>query len=164
MATTELNYPNTFNRELILDLTLQAFSIYNIGHEQDDAAPRIHDYIPISKSIVVAELSNVFDENGVIVTDSAGENVTVPRNTTANRARDRRRHTFKYLSTQGTDITLAEYRDYSFFDWVSYNNVGFDASAWLFTGYDLGGDIMRKKQAVYIVTHCNRTEIGRAHV
>ena len=156
MTTTENNYPNSFNRELVLDLTLQAFYVYNFEHPSDDSIPRIHDYIPISKTIKEAATLDV-TVDGVVVTDS-GSPVTVESLITSNRTRDRRRHTFKYLVSQGTDVTIAEYKDYEFLDWVSYDGTGFDAAAHLFTGYDLSGDLMRKKQAIYIIVHSKRTE------
>lgn len=156
--TTENAFPNAFNRELILDLTLQAFSVYDFQHAEDDDAPRIHDYIPISKTVKEAVDIDVLDNLGVIVTDSAAANVTVSTLITSNRTRDVRTQRFKYLVSQSNSVTLAEFRDYSFVDWKSYNSVGFDASANLFTGYDLSNDLLRVKQALYIIVHCNRTE------
>ena len=158
-TTTELNYPTSFNRELILDLTLQAFSVYNFDHEDDDAdAPRVHDYIPIAAAIKEDAEDTVLDENGVVVTDAAATNVTVTVKITSNRTRESRKENFKFLTTQSTNFTLSEYKDFTFMDWVSYDATGFDFSSFLVTGYDISQDFLRKKQAIYLLVDFLRTE------
>ena len=159
MASTETNYPTSYNRELVLDLTLGAFYVYDFGHEDEDAsAPRIHDYIPIGKLVKEAVELTVLDDDGDTVVDGSGNTVTVDGFITTNRTAETRREKFKFLCTQGTDITLAEYKDWDFTDWVSYDGTGFDFTSYLTTGRDLGGDMMRRKQAIYLVVYCERTE------
>ena len=158
-TTTELNYPNSYNRELILDLTLQAFSVYNLDHEDDDAdAPRLHDYIPIGKTIFTTEQQDVLDSAGVVVTDSGGANVTVDAKISSTRTADSRRENFKFLTTSDTSITLSEFRDYDFVDYASHDGTGFDFDSYLLTGYNISQDFLRKKQAIYLVVMCDRTE------
>lgn len=158
MTTTEQNYPNSFNREVILDLTLQAFYVYDMRHLEDSSAPRIHDYIPVPKTVKSDVVVNVLDNNGVEVVDGSGDNVTVTKKVTSNRTRERRREKFKYLVTQDNNITIAEYKDYDFIDWKSYDGTGFDFDSYLVTGFNLSGDMMRKKQAIYLLVYCERTE------
>jgi len=158
-TTTELNYPNSFNRELILDLSLEAFSIYNFDHTDEVAdAPRVHDYIPISKIQYDTVLDSVLDEAGAEVTDASGNVVTVSTKVTTNRSRDSRMENFKFLATSDIAIGIAEYRDYAFSDWEVYREGGFNYDSYLITGYDLGGDMLRKKQAVYLLVMNERTE------
>ena len=119
MTTSEKNYPTSFNRELILDLSLQAFSMYDLYHSDEDVdAPRLHDYIPIASSIREDTTFNVFDDSGVLVTDG-GVVVTASGKITVNRSADSRREKFKYLVSQGTNFSIAEYKDYAFEDWAS---------------------------------------------
>jgi hypothetical protein len=159
MTTSEVSYPNSYNRELILDLTLEAWSVYDFAH---DDMPRVHAYIPIPAYIVENNTVNVTDSLGVIVTDSSGNNVTVDAQTSVDRTTDPRKENFKFLVSQVTGtqvkVSLAEYRDYSFTDWVSFNGVGADFSSYLITGYNLAGDMARQKQVIYLQIFCKRTE------
>ena len=158
-TTTELNYQTSYNRELILDLTLEAFSVYSFDHESEDAAaPKVHAYIPIGKEVFTEVEDTVLDEDGVAVTDSGGTPVTVMVKVSSNRTADSRREAFKFLTTQGTNITISEYKDYTFTDWVSYDGAGFDFSSYALSGYNISDDFMRKKQAIYIIVHSERTE------
>jgi hypothetical protein len=158
-TTTELNYQTSYNRELILDLTLEAFSVYSFDHDDEDAdAPKVHAYIPVGKEIKTDAEDVVLDNSGNIVVDGSGNNVTVTVKTSSNRTTDSRRESFKFLTTQGTSITISEYRDYTFTDWVSYDGTGFDFSSYALSGYNISDDFMRKKQAIYIIVHSERTE------
>jgi hypothetical protein len=158
MATTEINFPNVYNRELILDLTLNAFYIYDMSHTDEPLAPNIHDYIPVPKNVLVSIEDVVWDEVGVIVTDNLGCDVTVTIKTSQNRNRDLRMSNFKFLCTSDDDVLIAEYNDYSFLDWVSVLGAGVDFSSYLITAYNMTGDLALAKQTIYINTFCNRSE------
>lgn len=158
MATTENNYATSYNRELVLDLTLQAFYIYDMSSEDDGTLPRLHDYVPISKSVKETVELQVIDSSGNTVVDGSGNAVTVDTKVTVNRTRDPRRENFKFLTTSGNDITLSEYKDYTFTDWVSVDGIGVDFSSYLVTGYNMSGDMLRAKQAIYLTVLCDRTE------
>jgi len=159
MAQTELDYPSSFNRELVLDLTLQAFYIYEFDHsDEDEDAPRIHDYIPISKTVKETTTTAVLDSSGNPIVDGSGNAVTVDTQITVNRTRESRRESFKFLTTQDVNITISEYKDFDFIDWVSYDGAGFDYDSLLVTGHDISNDFMRKKQAIYLLVFCQRTE------
>lgn len=155
MATSEINYPNSYNRELILDLTLEAWSVYEMDHP---GYPRIHDYIPIPGYYIAQSNENVYDSSGVLVTDSTGNPVTVERDYSLDRTTDDRLENFKFLVSQGVYVSLAEYRDYTFTDWVSFDTTGVDFSSYLLTGYNLAGSMARQKQVMYLQVFCERTE------
>lgn len=158
-TTTELNYPTSYNRELILDLTLQAFSVYNFDHEDEDAdAPRLHDYVPVGKTVKETVQAQVLDNDGNTVVDGSGNAVTVDAQITSNRTADSRKETFKFLTTSGTSITLSEFRDYDFVDYASHDGTGFDFDVYALTGYNISEDFLRKKQAIYLITLFDRTE------
>lgn len=153
--TSEISYPNSYNRELILDLTLGAWSVYDMNHA---TFPNIHDYIPIPGFYLTNNTVNVYDNAGVLVTDGSGNPVTVVRQTSTDRTTDPRKERFKFLITRSTDVSIAEYRDYSFTDWVTIDGTGVDFSSYLITGYNLAGDMARHKQVIYLQIFCNRTE------
>ena len=160
-TTTELNYPNSYNRELILDLTLQAFSLYTFDYEDEDAsAPRVHAYMPVGKTVKETELAQLITADGDTLVDASGNTICVNVTITSNRTRESRREGFKFLTTQGTNITLSEYKDFTFFDWVSYDGTGFASESYILTGYNISQDFLRKKQAIYLVVMCDRTEFS----
>ena len=158
MATTEINFPNRYNRELILDLTLTAFSIYDMSHTDTPLAPNVHDYIPVPKNVLVSVEEVVLDEAGDVVVDLLGADVTVTIKTSKNRTKDLRMSNFKFLCTSDDDVLIAEYNDYSFLDWVAVLGTGVDFSSYLITAYNMTGDMALDKQTIYIHTYCNRTE------
>lgn len=155
MATTEFNYPNSYNRELILDLTLQAFYVYDLDVEGN----RVHDYVPISKTVKEDVEVVLLDNDGEIVVDGSMVNVTTQETITSNRTRDPRNENFKLLtSTTDREITLSEYRDYNFLDFISADDVGKNFRSYLLTGQDVSEDFANKKQSVYLMTYFFQTE------
>lgn len=56
------------------------------------------------------------------------------------------------------DYTFSEYKDRSFFDWVSHDTTGLPFTSYVETGYELLGDAMRDKQSTYVFCYFNRTE------
>lgn len=152
---TEIDYATTYNRELILDLTLEAFSVYDFSHLD---APKVHDYVQLSGYYLSSETVNVTDNTGNLVVDGTGAQVTHEAQVSNARTTDPRKEAFKYLVTSGTNATLAEYKDYSFTDWISNDGVGYSFDSYLITGYNLSGDMARKKHVTYLQIFCKRTE------
>lgn len=68
----------------------------------------------------------------------------------------------KFISYSGNNTySFAELRDRSFKDWKGWNDTeGLNYESFVETGYELGGDAMRDKQATYIFCYFNRTEDG----
>ena len=56
------------------------------------------------------------------------------------------------------DLTFGYLRDYTYADWKSFNNVGYDYLSFLESGYELMDDAMRDKGANYLFTYFRRTE------
>lgn len=155
MAVSEINYPNSYNRELILDLTLEAYSVYVINHP---GFPMLHDYVFIPGYYNSTSDVFVYDSSGNQVVDGSGNPVTVSATYSTDRITDSRRENFKLLISLGTNFSLAEYWDYSFYDWVTVDGVGENFDSYLVTGYNLAGDMARKKQVIYLQIFCKRTE------
>lgn len=153
-SNDEITNYDTFNRELIFDLTLGAFSIYDVSHAGDEL---IRDYLDIPPFYIATEEVQLYQGNNPI-TDGSGNPVTVEYTTTVNRNTDNRRERFKFLITSGTDISLAEYKDYRFVDWFSVNGVGLPYNTYLLTGYELSEDMLRQKQSIYLKIFFERTE------
>lgn len=149
-----INY-DAFNRELILDLTLGAFSVYDIAHTGDQF---IRDYIDIPPFYLQTQEITLYRGTD-IVTDTIGDPFTIGGYvSTVNRHTDNRMERFKFLVTAGTDFSLAEYRDYTFLDWRSLDGVGVSFNAYLLTGYELSADLLRQKQSIYLKIFFERTE------
>lgn len=146
---------DSYNRELIFDLTLGAFSLYDMGHIN---YPSLNDYVPVPDFYLLPSDLDVLNDAGDNVQDESGNTVAASIVGASNRNIDPRKERIKYLTTYGTGWTLAEYRDYGFRDWFSVDDLGIDFFSYLITGYDLGGDFMRNKQAPYLLVYCRRTE------
>ena len=147
------NYPNSYNKELIYDLTLKAWSKNEISSLISDS-PYIADYALIpGYSVTTREESVVAGTDTVLVT--AGDTVVVPDDVATSRTEQ-----FSFLTIVGTSFTLSKYNGSDFLDWKTKDSVGVNYSSYLYTGYELFGDIMKEKQIPYIFFYLQKTEDG----
>jgi hypothetical protein len=147
------NYINKYNKELIYDLTLQAWYKNTIS-ELASNSPYVADYVPIPGYSVTSTEETVYKgTDEVLVT--AGDSVVVDSDLAINRSSQ-----FSYLTIRGTSFTLSKYKDDTFKDWVSSDATGISYSSYLVTGWELFGDFLRKKQVPYIQFYFKRTENG----
>jgi len=147
------NYPNSYNKELIYDLTLKAWSKNEISSLTSDS-PYIADYALIpGYSVTTREESVVAGTDTVLVT--AGDTVVVPDDVASSRTEQ-----FSFLTIVGTSFTLSKYNGSDFLDWKTKDSVGVNYSSYLYTGYELFGDIMKEKQIPYIFFYLQKTEDG----
>jgi len=174
MIINETYYPAFKNHELILDLNLNAFSIYDVSGWRDDQMPGLVDYLIYPEYSKESRTEAVTDNSGVIVTDSAGLVVTVEIDTIEINKFEPREEivTFLYLSQQvnfdaQTYWGFSRYLNRSFRDWdnilQSHDATGwwgFGFESYLLTGYNLSGDMARQGQSIYLQTFCERTEFA----
>lgn len=148
------NYINRYNKELILDLTLEAFYVNSFSSLASNS-PYIADYIEIPGYSVGNQDTNVLvatDE--VIIT--AGDAVLITASVIASRSSQ-----FSFLTIRGTSFTVSKFSNKKFTDWeTAGSGTGANYSSYLVTGYELFGDVMRNKQIPYIFFYFNRTEDG----
>jgi hypothetical protein len=151
---TTSNYINKYNKELILDLTLEAFYVNEFSSLASNS-PYIADYVEIPGYSVSSEDSNVLvGTDEVIIT--AGDKVIVTEDVVASRSTQ-----FSYLTITGTSFTVSKFTNKSFTDWqTAGSGTGANYSSYLVTGYELFGDILRNKQIPYVFFYFNRTEDG----
>ena len=151
---TTANYINKYNKELVLDLTLQAFYLNEFSSLASNS-PYIADYIEIPGYSVSSEDSNVLvGVEEVIIT--AGDKVIVTEDVVASRSTQ-----FSYLTIRGTSFTVSKFTNKSFTDWqTAGSGTGANYLSYLITGYELFGDILRDKQIPYIFFYFTRTEDG----
>jgi hypothetical protein len=151
---TTANYINKYNKELVLDLTLQAFYLNEFSSLASNS-PYIADYIEIPGYSVSSEDSNVLvGVEEVIIT--AGDKVIVTEDVVASRSTQ-----FSYLTITGTSFTVSKFTNKSFTDWqTAGSGTGANYLSYLITGYELFGDILRDKQIPYIFFYFTRTEDG----
>jgi hypothetical protein len=148
-----INYQGetSFNRELVLDLTIGSFYPNTI----DNSAVHIADFVKIPD---YAESQNTSDvlvgTDQVLVADLSEVVVDI----TDQVERD---SPFSYLVIDPVNykFTIAKYRDTTFKDWTIATG-GTDYTSYLVTGYDIFGELMRKKQVPYIMFYFDRTEDG----
>ena len=152
---SETNYINRYTKELIFDLTLQAWYKNTIS-ELASASPFIADHVSIpGYSISTTEETVVAGTDSVIVT--AGTGVVVDDDIPVNRNAQ-----FSLLTMVGTSFTLSKYNGSDFMDWKTKDATGVTYLSYLITGYELFGDIMREKQIPYLFMYLQQTEDGFA--
>ena len=148
---SETNYVNKYTKELIYDLTLQAWYKNELSSLASNS-PYVADYVPIPGYSVTTVTETVLagatpvhhsSSGGVIVTS------TVPVS---------RSSQFSFLTIRATSFTLSKYSDNTFMDWKTADGTGITFSSYLVTGYELFGDIMRKKQIPYLFMYLQQTE------
>lgn len=151
---TTSNYINKYNKELVLDLTLEAFYLNEFASLASNS-PYIADYIEIPGYSVSATDSNVLKgTDEVIIT--AGDKVIITQDVVASRSTQ-----FSFLTMRDASFTVSKFINKSFTEWeLAGSGTGVSYSSYLVTGYELFGDIMRNKQIPYVFFYFNRTEDG----
>jgi len=150
------NYITKYNKELVLDLTLKSFYPNTIS-PLASGSPFIADYIPLPRFTSTDSTEDVIVGTDVVLAATVGVTVTTS-------LRSNRRTTYSFLVSAGTDITIGRYSNTSFLDWYTENTAGVDYSSYLITGYDIFGDLMRKKYVPYLFMYFDRTEDGFTEV
>ena len=150
-----VNFKYKYNKELVMDLTLQAFYISTISSNASNS-PYIASYMSIPNYV-----SRDQEEQIVVGSDevqAGGVDVVVTVD-----AQEPRGVSLKYLTIKpGTtySFTVSEYKDSSFVDWKTDNGTGTSFTSYLITGQELFGDLLRTKQVPYIQFFFRRTEDG----
>jgi len=139
-----------YHKELILDLELQAFFPNTISRE----TVFIADYVEIPNYINSVTVEDVYVGSDLVVVGT--DTVQVDSTQIANRDSP-----FSFLIFTDTGyFTLGKYNNTSFVDWEVEYTTGINYDSYIITGYELFGDITRKKQATYLITVFERTEDG----
>jgi len=143
------------NKELVLDVNLGAFTPNQIASAANYPS-------------VVAPVKAAARAVGLNVDEVVVSGVTVQANavdvSVSTRIRIAGSRGVKYLSFLdiggSMKYTFSEYTDQTFSDWVSVDNVGLDAPAYLISGYLTGGDTQRGKTIPCLTTHFVQSESG----
>lgn len=151
---TTANYVNKYNKELVLDLTIQAFYTNSFSSLASNS-PYIADYIEIpGYSLAEADATVVAGSDEVV--NSSSVTVVITEDIISSESSQ-----FSYLTITGTSFTVSKLNNSSYTDWeTAGSGTGANFSSYLVTGYELFGDIMRRKQIPYIFFYFNRTEDG----
>jgi len=143
------SYVNRYNRELVLDLTLQAFYPQSLAA----TSPYVADYAEIPNYSVTTTEEAVAVGADLVLSDT--DSVVIPADIIEARTTQ-----FSFLTIVGTSFTLSKYISQTFRDWYTYNTVGTNYSSYLVTGYEMFGDVLRNKQVPYIWFYLLKTEDG----
>lgn len=147
---------HAYNKELIFDIVLKAFSTYSIKDYTGafQTTRNVGGYVPPSfYSLTTYNSTVVVGANDVEV---GGDPVYVVESATTNGSDS----TLYYVwgkDSVGTYYQhgFAQYNNTTFRDWNTT-----DATAYLITGYELFGDTQRKKGTNYLTLHYQQTEDG----
>jgi len=145
---------NSYNRELILDTSLSAFSPNTISDLVTDSPKVIGFYNPPNLTNTTADINVVA---GADTVEASGVQVvvskTVPTNGDAGI-----KYIFKIPGTTTSQYTFGRYLNTGFKDWVTEDSTGITYDSFLITGHELVGDPTVIKQAPALLTFMNRTE------
>jgi hypothetical protein len=153
---SETNYINNYTKELVYDLTLQAWYI-NVISPLASNSPYIADYVAIPGYAITTVEEAVYAGTDLVQTPT--DDVVVDSSIQTARSTQ-----FSFLTIKGTQFTISKYKDDSFKDWVTADGTGADYSSYLITGYELFDDILKPKQVPYIFFYFKRTEDGFSDV
>jgi len=149
----ENNFVNKYNKELVLDLTIQAWYKNTISELASDS-PYVADFIEVpGYAVTESDIGVEVGADSVIVT--SGDPVVVTSAFQTNRSA-----VFSFLTIVGTSFTLSKYNSTRFVDWYTKDSTGINYSSYLVTGYELFGDVMRQKYVPYIFFYFKKTEDG----
>lgn len=140
----------SYNRELILDLTLGAFYTNTI----DNSVVHIADFVKIPDYAETQNTDEVVVGTDIVMVGTA--EVVLDITDTVQRDAP-----FSYLAVDPrvNSFTIAKYQDITFKDWTIATG-GTNFSSYLITGYDIFGEIRRNKQVPYIQFYFDITEDG----
>lgn len=151
-----VNFINKYNKELILDLSLQAWYKNSIT-DLASASPYVCDFIEVpGYAIANTDVSVEAGSQDVIITTGGSANPVV----VTEKVETSRSSLFSFLTIVGTSFTISKYNSTRFLEWYSKDNTGINYSSFLITGFELFKDIMRDKQVPYIFFYFNKTEDG----
>lgn len=142
-----------YNKELIFDITLQAFTKYSFPSTTSHPAIIGYQSIPNYISSVVSSPVTV----GGDPVEANGDPVVI---TSIERARSSRTSKYMVIDLESTyaRLTFGGFYNESYLDWYTFNSTGVDSGAFIETGYNLLGDTQRGKQIKYLTVHSGRTE------
>ncbi|MNQ71784.1 hypothetical protein D3C85_864660 [compost metagenome] len=146
------------NRELVLDLVLNAFYENRIANI--DQHTEVYGCFSTSPFIIGQDATNVIANTDNVIANT--DNVVI-----GSVVRESRLQSVKYISMvmpqtgpSGVHLVFTVYNNTKFLDWETFNGVGSDAKAYLLTGARTMGDSAIDKQTPYLVMHFRRTENG----
>lgn len=147
-------------KELILDVNLSSFYQSTLAPLTGSQFPRPLAIVKVPPFTTAQEDAFILTSVGDTVITASSDNAVISQQSVVSQTSE-----LCYIVADGltgglVNLTLAFYRDSSFRDWSSKNNVGIDAPAYLLTGWSGGGDYQRQKQVPYITVYSNKTETG----
>lgn len=132
-----LLYRNSYNKELVLDLVLEAFYKHSIS-SYADPSPYIAGYLRTPN--FVTNLAGVRSRG-----DSVTKYLTVQ---------------FLNQATNAASVSFGYYKNASLRDWQGIDGTGVRYVSYLITGYEIMEDTTRNKQASYLFLNFKRTELN----
>jgi hypothetical protein len=143
-------------KELVLDLTINAFYVNRIMNLPDNSAEAISAFrsTPFQSgtgnTLVLADEEEVFAGVDQIVVPSSGREAGLQTT----------RYLCVVLVAGVPKYTFGYYNNPYFKDWEQVDNIGVDAKAYLVTGDYTADDSSIHKQVPYLTIHFRRTESG----
>ena len=153
---------DTETNEIVLDVNLKAYYLNAIKQFPGTALPRLLTPFKVNPYTITETTTPIVVATVQVQANSVDVVQTID-NVLGNAIKE-----IGYLVVTQIDpvvkYSFAFYRNSSFREWFSIDDVGVDAAAYMITGYVAPGpngkDFQRYKQVPYLFVHCNRTETG----
>lgn len=144
------------SRELVLDITIDAFYINTIKNLSGDnvEAVGLFSSTPFQRGLAD---SIVYSSTDPVI--SVTDDVVVSESIRSTGLQSIRYIALELVSNS-VFLTFSYYKDPQFLDWKSVDGVGVDAKAFLLSGQQTAGDSAVSKQIPYLIMHFRRTEDG----
>jgi hypothetical protein len=126
-----INYKYQYDKELVLDVTLQAFYRNTISTLTGEASPYLAGYITTPDLIDAGTLGSSVTKYLCLWYE---DGISYPK------------------------VSFGHYKNTDFLDWYSYDGLGNNYLSYMLTGHELVGSLLSTKQAPWLVVFCKRTE------
>lgn len=144
-------------KELVLDIALSAFYPSTLGASSSTLLPKVISGVQVPAYTTSPTQENITVGLENVTADGVEVSVTV-----VTQAPTTKETVYVVVTSVNPTIsfTFSSYKNENFKDWVSVDNVGYDAKAYIVTGWMAGQDYQRIKQVPYITFHFLKTEDG----
>jgi len=156
-----------YNAILVFNVTLKAFVPWSIAELTDESIyPFVCGAVRTPTLNYQTTTVDVANSSGTLVVDSSDVQVVSNEVTTVDTSTFVRFLVATPYGGSAYKFTFADFTNTSFTDFEKYATIealldqGALYDSYLETGFELQGDLVRQKQAPYIITHFKRTETG----
>ena len=157
VAPSDGEYKGRFNAALIFDTSIGAFYPWKVS-DLNTNSPYIVDVFNTQSVFEVDRTEQLIDSNNDTLINSVGDSVVVDVATISGSNTFLKWLVMKPDGAGNHNWTFALFNNGDFVDWETDNGVGADYSSYMETGYEVFGDLIKKKTTPYAYFFFDKTE------